>query len=192
MMIRLFSAEGVGDDLAAGRITAPQQSLYLTASFLIWIVPAYFFLFPAPRATDPPFFWSIQLIELALVVLLCITGIRSCLRKCRVDPGRHFLVDFSCLYAPASLTTLAMVWAAFYLLMNGVPWLLSAMTLEQGPPGGLPWLDSAHLYDVVRVFASAGTVFIVFRRIGKHVDRVSTLRESANTRLQGSAPSSRA
>jgi len=185
MTIRLFSARGVGDDLAAGRITGAEQSLYLTASFLIWIVPAYLFLFPAPRATDPHFFWSILLIELAFVVLFCITGIRLCLRKCRVDPRRHFLVDFSCLYAPISLTTLTIVWAAFYLLINGVPWLLSEMTLEQDPARWFPWLDASHIYDALRVFASAGAVFIVFLRIGKHMDRVSTLRESANFSSSG-------
>ena len=185
MTIRLFSAKGVSDDLAAGRITAAEQSLYVIASFLIWIVPAYLFLFPAPRATDPHFFWSILLIELAFVVLFCVTGVRLCLRKCRVDPRRHFLVDFSCLYAPISLTTLTIVWAAFYLLINGVPWVLSAMTFEGDPAHWFPWLESPRVYDVVRMFASAGAVFIVFLRIGKHMDRVSTLRESANNRLQG-------
>ena len=185
MTIRLFSAKGVSDDLAAGRITAAEQSLYVIASFLIWIVPAYLFLFPAPRATDPHFFWSILLVELAFVVLFCVTGVRLCLRKCRVDPRRHFLVDFSCLYAPISLTALSIVWAAFYLLMNGVPWLLSEMTFEGDPAHWFSWLESPRVYDVVRMFASAGAVFIVFLRIGKHMDRVSTLRESANFSSSG-------
>jgi hypothetical protein len=155
MTIRLFSAKGVGDDLAAGRITATEQSLYLTASFLIWIIPAYLFLFPAPRTNDPQFFWWVWLIELALLVLFCIAGIGFCLRKCRVDPTRHFLVDFSCLNAPVSLTTLIIVWGGFYLLTEGV-------------------------FDVLRLLASAGAVLIVFLRIGKHMNRVSLIRESAN------------
>ncbi len=191
MTIQLFSARRVGDDLAAGRITAADQSLYLTASFLIWIVPAYLFLFPAPRATDPHFFWSILLIELAVVVSFCITGVRLCLRKCRVDPGRHFLVDFSCLYAPISLITMAVVWAAFYLLINAVPWLLSEMKLDHDPERWLPWLASAQVHDVLRLFASAGAVLIVFLRIGKHMDRVSTLRESANNGVQPTPASGR-
>ena len=192
MTIRLFSAKRVSGDLAAGRITAAEQSLYLTASFLIWIVPAYLFLFPAPRATDPHFLWSILLIELAFVVLFCVTGVRRCLRNCRVDPRRHFLVDFSCLYTPISLTTLTIVWAAFYLLMNGVPWLFSGINFAGDPAHWLLWLESPPVYDVVRMFASAGAVFIVFLRIGKHLDRVSTLRDSANNQLQGDAPAARA
>ena len=128
MAVRLFSAKGAGDDLAAGRIVAGDQALYLTASFLIWMVPAYLFLFPAPRTTDPEFLWGIWLIELALVVLFCAVGIGFCLRKCRVQPARHFLVDFSCLNAPVSLTTLTIVWGGFYLLTEGVFSLLGAMT----------------------------------------------------------------
>lgn len=163
MAIRLISAKRAGDDLAAGRITAGDQSLYLTASFLIWMVPAYLFLFPAPRTIDPEFFWGIWLVELALLVLFCIGGIGYCLRNCRVDPNRNFLVDFSCLNAPISLTTLLVVWGAFHLLT--APWF--------------PWLESSRAYDVVRMLASIAAVFIVFLRIGRHMNRVSLLRDSS-------------
>ena len=158
-----MSAKAAGDDLAAGRIGAGDQSLYLTASFLIWMVPAYLFLFPAPRTIDPEFFWGIWLAELALLVLFCIVGIGYCLRNCRVNPGRNFLVDFSCLNAPISLTTLLVVWGAFHLLTG--PWF--------------SWLESSRAYDVVRMLASIAAVFIVFLRIGRHMNRVSLLRNSS-------------
>jgi hypothetical protein len=170
MAIKLISAKAVGDDLAAGRITAREQSLYLIASFLIWIVPAYLFLFPSPRTSDPEFFWLVWLIELAFVILFCVAGIGFCLGRCRVEPTRHFLVDFSCLNAPTSLTTLTLVWVGFYILTEPVFALLS---------GTLPWLASSRAYDVVRMVASAGAVVIVFLRIGKHMNRVSLIRESA-------------
>jgi hypothetical protein len=173
MAIRLISAKGVGDDLAAGRITARDQSLYLIASFLIWIIPAYLFLFPGPRTNDPQFFWWLWLIELALLILFCSVGIGFCLGRCRVDPTRNFLVDFSCLNAPVSLTTLTIVWAGFYLLTEVVFALL----------GGIP----SRTYDVIRMLASAGAVFIVFQRIGRHMNRVSLMRESANNELQRDA-----
>jgi hypothetical protein len=165
MAIRLISAKGAADDLAAGRITAREQSLYLIASFLIWIIPGYLFLFTAPRTDDPQFFWLVSLIELALLVLFCVVGIGFCLGKCRVDPARHFLVDFSCLNAPVSLTTLAFVWGGFYILTELV-------------------FTSSRAYDVVRMIASAGAVFIVFLRIGKHMDRVSLIRESADNTVE--------
>jgi len=157
--IRLFSAKRVGEDLAAGRIAAGEQSLYLTASFLIWMIPAYLFIFAAPRTSDPSFFWAVWLIELAVLVLFCIVGIGYCLRQCRVDPSRHFLLDFSCLNAPVSLTTLAAVWGCFHLLAET-----------------LPWFASPRAHDLLRLVASAAAVFIVFLRIGKQMDRVSLLR----------------
>jgi len=171
MAIRLISAKGVGDDLAAGRVAAREQSLYLIASFLIWIIPAYLFLFPAPRTDDPQFFWAVWLIELAFLVLFSVVGIGFCLGRCRVDPAKNFLVDFSCLNAPISLTTLTVVWGGFYILTEPVFALLS---------GTFPWLASSRAYDMVRMFASAGAVLIVFLRIGKHMNRVSLMRESAN------------
>ena len=182
MAMKLISAKRVGDDLAAGRIAATEQSLYLIASFLIWVIPAYLFLFPNPRTQDDPhFFWLLWLIELALLILFCIVGIGYCLGKCRVDPTRHFLVDFSCLNAPISLTTLTIVWGSFYILTEPVFALLS---------GTYAWLASSRAYDVVRLFASAGAVFIVFLRIGKHMDRVSLIRESADSTVdRGARPS---
>jgi len=161
MAIRLFSAKRVGEDLAAGRISAADQSLYLTASFLIWIVPAYLFLFPAPRTLDAGFFWALWLLELAMVVICCSVGIGYCLRNCRVDPARNFLVDFSCLNAPLSLSTLLVVWGAYYV----VEAILHLAAVE-----------STRLYDVVRIFASVAAVIVVFIRIGRHMNRVSLLR----------------
>ena len=178
MAVRLISAKGVGDDLAAGRITAREQSLYLIASFLIWIVPAYLFLFPTPRTNEPQFFWLVWLIELVFLILFCVVGIGYCLAKCRVDPTRHFLVDFSCLNAPISLTTLTIVWGSFYILTEPVFALLS---------GTFPWLTSSRPYDVIRMFASAGAVFIVFMRIGRHMNRVSLIRESAHNTVERDA-----
>jgi hypothetical protein len=171
MAIRLVSASGVGNDLAAGRIGAREQSLYLIASFLIWIVPAYLLLFPTPRTEDFHFFWSAWLIELAFLVLFCVLGIGFCLGKCRVDPVRNFLVDFSCLNAPVSLTTLFVVWGGFYVLTGPVFALLG---------GTFHWLASPRAHDVARLFASAGAALIVFLRIGRHMNRVSLLRESTN------------
>lgn len=163
MAIRLFSAKRAGDDLAAGRIGAADQSLYLIASFLIWLIPAYLFLFPVPRTQDSEFFWAIWLLELAIVVVACIMGIGYCLRNCRVDPARNFLVDFSCLNAPVSLTTLAVVWGGYY-LAEGVL-ILSAVA-------------STRVYDVVRLLASSAAVIAVFIRIGGHMHRVSVLRKT--------------
>lgn len=45
MAVRLFSAKGAGDDLAAGRMVAGDQSLYLSASCLLASVAAAFIVF---------------------------------------------------------------------------------------------------------------------------------------------------
>ena len=167
MAISLISAKRTGDDLAAGQVTASDQSLYLTASFLIWIIPAYLFLFPAPRTTEPEFFWTLWLVELAVVLLFCSTGIGYSLRKCRVDPARNFLIDFSCLNAPVSLVTLLVVWGIYYVVEAAL---------------ALAGVQSTRPYDMARLLASAGAVLLVFLRIGAHISRVATLRENVISR----------
>jgi hypothetical protein len=159
---RLISAKGMDDDLAAGRITASEQSLYLLASFLIWLIPAYLFLFPAPRTNEPQFFWGLWLIELACLILICSVGIGFCLQKCRVDPTRNFLVDFSCLNAPISLTTLTLVWGGFYLVTEIVFPVLSGITFDQEPSPGSRWFASSRMYDVIRMLASLAQYSLCF------------------------------
>lgn len=166
MTIRLINAKAVGDDLAAGRITEKDQSLYLTASFLIWLIPGYLLFFPAPRTSDPQFLWWISFTELALLALFCVVGVGFCLRRCRVEPKRHFLTDFSCLNAPISLTTQLIVWATFY-IVTGAYWLLIGPTAGQ---------DVSGVYEVLRMLASTAAVLLVFLRIGRHMNRVSLLR----------------
>ena len=178
--MRLIRAAAVADDLAAARISAGEQAQYLIASFLIWLIPAYLLLFPAPRTNDAQFFWWVWLAELALIVLSCVAGIKWCLTRCRFDPARNFLIDFSCLNAPVSLSTLIVVWGAFY-LVTGVFSL-----------GWIPALDSPHLYDLLRMLASASAVLVVFIRVGRHMDRISSMRESAVNVVPASQASSAA
>ncbi len=193
MSIHILSANGLVQDLAANRVTPQQQAVYLILNFCVWIVPSYLYLFPAPTTTEvQSFFWSAWLIEMFLLVLICITGVNLCLRKCRVDPRKNFLVDFNCLSIPVTITTLIVIWGVFHLFTTLPAWLLVQGTVANDSLWWLPWLQSSRIYDVMRLLASVGVVFIMFLRIGEHMERLSRIRESANLGVQATPASGRA
>jgi hypothetical protein len=178
VQIRLLSATKVAEDLAAGRVSAYDQALYLALGFCVWNAAYYLFIIPS-SVTEGPFYWWTWSIEFFFVILLNLTGVMFCLRKCRTSPKKNFLIFFICLYLPVSLSTLAIIWGAFHLIWTLPFWLLK-------PPMPewillMPWLGSLHAYDVVRLFGYVGTVFVIYLRIGAHMERLSTMQESASS-----------
>lgn len=161
MAFHLVRTSRVANDLAARSVSPREQAGYLIVSFLAWTVPFYLYLIPAPRAEDQAFAAWMWLIEFVLVVAIFIGGVHYCLRKCRVDPGANFLVDFSCLYAPVALTTSIVIWAAFH--------VVAAL---------LPWFSSAYAYDTLRLLFYLAATMVIFWRVGEHMERLSGLRHS--------------
>src|SRR5262245_43743873 len=142
MPIHLISAKRLGEDLAAGRVTPQQQAMYLALSFFVWIVPSYLFLIPNPATAESSFFWWIWLLELFLLLVLYVTGISFCLGKCSIEPGKNFLVDFTCLSVPVTLTTLLVAWGVFHLLTTAPAWMLLRGSFDADSLRSLPWLQS--------------------------------------------------
>ena len=156
-MIHFLRTSRVAKDLAAGSVSPAEQAGYLIISFLAWTVPFYLYLIPAPRAEDPRFAAWMWLIEFVLVVAIFIAGVHYCLRKCRVEPRVHFLVDFSCLYAPIALTTSVVIWIVFHVV---------AM-----------WVSSAYAYDTLRLVFYLAATLVIFWRVGAHMERLSGMRQ---------------
>jgi hypothetical protein len=187
--IHIFSAKKLAEDLAAGRVSAQEQALYLALSFCVWSVVSYLYVVPPPLA-EGRIFWWFWLMEFFFVVLFTITGVLFCLRKCRVEPKKNFLIFFSCLYLPVSLSTFAIVWGGFHLVTT-VPWTLVGYGMLPAWFADLPWLTSLPTYDVLRFFLYIGTIFAIFLRTGEHIERIADLQESANSGVQATPASGR-
>jgi hypothetical protein len=174
-----LSPTNLGAKLAAGRVTAREQALYLAGSFVVWLLPGYLFIIPARWPDDPAWFYGLWFYELAMLVLISVAGTLYCLDKCRVDPRRNFLVDFSCLYFPVSLTTLVVTWAIFYVLVAlRRPWLAFLVVAFERPPMLLSNLASGRFFEILVFLAIVGANFAVFYRIGRHMARIGALRRS--------------
>ena len=177
MPLRLLNARRLADDLAENQVSARDQALYLAASFVIAGLLTYLFIVPPPLSRDRSFYWGMWAYEFGGYVLIHIFGVLYCLRRCRVEPSRNFLIDFSCLYAPVSLTTFIAVWIAYYLFTRGVLGLISSMKFEDTPPNWIYLLYDARFLDVLRVFAILLAYFLVLWRIGELLLRISAKRE---------------
>jgi len=191
MVLHLLSARRLAERLASGEVSPQEQAFYLSASFVLWALPGYLLVIPPPNAEVwliPLGLWFYE--GLALIIIYVI-GVLYCLARCHVDPRRNFLVDFSCLYAPVSLTTLVLVWGAFHVYASLLPLGLQKMTFES-PSRFLELIYSARFADLLRFSAVVIATFIVFIRIGNCIEKVSKLRLSANPTVETDAHKSSA
>lgn len=177
MAFHLFRTSQVAKDLAAGGVSPKEQAGYLIISFLAWTLPFYLYLIPSPVSDDSMFLGWMWLIEFLLVIVIFVTGVNYCLRKCRVDARANFLIDFSCLYSPVAVTTSILIWGTFHLLTSLPAWMVMR---GSGPETlrALPWLASPYAYDVLRLVFSLAAVLVIFWRVGEHMARLSELRRT--------------
>jgi hypothetical protein len=191
-----ISARKLANSLASGAVTAREQALYVVVTSVVWLLVGYLPVMQAPEfvAKSAPYgpldWWpygpiGLWAYELVLLVLISVFGIFYCLGRCRIEPRRNFLIDFSCLSAPVTITTLIVVWGVFHLYASLLPWWIEFQT-SSSPPG---WQYSLRFLNLVRYLAVIATSFLIFYRVGNHMERVSSLRESANNVVQGTIAS---
>jgi hypothetical protein len=179
MTLHWLSATRLEAQLAAGRVTAREQAFYLASGFVVWMIPGYLFIIPSLSPDDTKWFFGMWFYEFAMLVLVNVAGTFYCLGKCHVDPRRNFLVDFSCLYLPVSVTTLIVTWGVFHgLLALRGPWLLLLERAFERPPALLGAFASVRFFELLRFLAIVGSAFAVFYRTGRHMARVAAMRRT--------------
>jgi hypothetical protein len=175
MPLQLINSDRLVAELAAGDVSEKEQAQYLVTSFVAWIIPAYLFLIPSFYSKDRTFTLALWAYEGVMLVIIYVVGCFYCLRNCTVDPRRHFLKDFGCLYAPISLTTLAVVWGAYHAFV-----IVMGVLTNNGTASEVAWvlrfLYSERFLDVLRVVCTTGVTAIVFYRIGRKMAAVGDMR----------------
>ena len=184
MSLHLVRSRLLGEELARDSVSAREQASYFAASFILWLLPSYLLLVPPPNWLA----WSVPMglwfYEGFMIGLIYYFGVLYCFSKCSVDPKRHFLIDFSCLYTPISATTLLLVWGAFHVYASLIPLLLQPISFDSRPYL-IEFIYSDRFLDLMRFFAVVGVTFITFVRVGHEMRRVSNLRMSANSSSSG-------
>jgi hypothetical protein len=180
MSLHVLSARRLGDQLSSGAVSPKEQAFYLSAGFILWLVPGYLFIVPPPNVRVWLLPFGLWFYEGLVLVMIYVFGVLYCLARCHVEPKKNFLIDFSCLFAPISFTTLVMVWGLFHMYASFIPWWLQGQTFDSTPPKWLEFIYSTRIMDLMRFFAVVGTSFFILVRIGNHMERISGLRMSAN------------
>lgn len=189
MTLHLLSAARLGKRLSAGQVSPQEQAFYLSASFILWLLPGYLLIVPIPNAQVWSIPFGLWFYEAGTLILIYVVGVLYCLERCHVEPKKHFLIDFSCLYAPISLTTLVVVWGIFHVYASLMPIWLQKLSFDS-PPRLLELMYSARFFDLMRFLTIVGGTFLVLIRIGNHMERVSRLRLSANPTVDADAQNS--
>jgi hypothetical protein len=178
MILYMFSAKRLGKRLGAGSVSPQEQAFYLSMSFILWLLPSYLLITPGPNVQAWSIPFGLWFYEAGALILIYVFGVLYCLARCRVAPKKNFLIDFTCLYAPISLTTLVIVWGVFHIYASLIPLWLQKLSFDS-PPRLLEFIYSARFFDLIRFLAVVGTSFLVLVRTGNHMELVSRIRLSA-------------
>jgi hypothetical protein len=174
MALHLLSASRLADDLAAARVTPREQATYLAVSGSLWLIPGYFSIAHWPMSQDQPFATAYWWTEFAMLVLVNGAGVFYCLQQCRIDPSRHFVIDFACLYAPVAIVTLTATWAAFHALLWALPHVLAHVADPYDARSSRYLYTRVH--DLLLYVVIVGQLFAIYWGTGRYMRRAAERR----------------
>ena len=110
--MHLFRTRPLINALASGILSAEQRAYYLLASFLVFNV-AYYTGFVAAGAEPwtPPY-----IAEFIAIVLTNILGVVATFDASGGKSNKQYVIDFTCLYVPVSVTTMLAFWGGYWVL----------------------------------------------------------------------------
>lgn len=167
MRLHLLSADQLARKLASDRVGGYEQAVYLAVSFIAWLVPGYLYIWAVPLATGT-YMEALWFGQFGMLILVNWAGIFHCLRQCHHQPARHFLVDFGCLYAPASVVALTVTWGAFH-----------AWRWIYAPGADSDSRTYAKLHDLLLYFVVVGQVALIYFIVGRKMRLAADLRAAA-------------
>lgn len=109
MPIRLFNAKRLAEELSRNEVSSRERGYYLATSFLMFVVFSYSGLMSA----NPLWSW-LSVYEAVVVAVITVVGFAKVYEAAGGDSNSDFVVEFSCLYVPVSVTTILVVWSVYW------------------------------------------------------------------------------
>ncbi|KPF41551.1 hypothetical protein IP80_21140 [beta proteobacterium AAP65] len=110
--------------LASGNVSAEKRAQYLLASFVIFNVAYYSGLVVAGTAPwTPPY-----IAEALAVIIINVVGVVTTFDASGGKSNKQYIIDFTCLYVPVSVTTLLGFWGCYWILRIGFHEAIMAMS----------------------------------------------------------------
>jgi hypothetical protein len=173
--MHLFRTRPVVIALASDAISAEQRAYYLLAGFLLWNVAFYSGL--VTSGTMP---WSFPYIaEFLALVVVNVFGVVATFDASGGKSNKQYVIDFTCLYVPVSITTLLGFWGVYWLLQLGFREAIMLLA-QSGVQFALNM--SALGFDAFSLLAFAATVgsqAVTYYRLTKLLNQVHAARSEA-------------
>jgi hypothetical protein len=109
MPIRLFNAKCLANELHRNEVSSRERGYYLAASFLMFVV----FNYSGLTSANPLWSW-LSIYEAVVVAAITVVGFAKVYEAAGGDSNSDFVVEFSCLYVPVSITTILVVWGVYW------------------------------------------------------------------------------
>lgn len=162
MKIRLLNAKRLAEELERNEVSPKTKGYYLLASFLLFVIIYYSGL----PASNPLWSW-LSIYEAVAVCVITIIGVAQCYVAAGGDENPNFVVEFTCLYVPVSITTNLAIWPAYWAITIGFRKSISALTESHFQIAANLARIGGDFFGLFTFIAVALVQFVTFYRISK-------------------------
>jgi len=179
MSLRLLNAKKLAIELGREEVSPLDKGYYLFVSFVAWlVVGASGFTVVSPLWT-----WM-SFIEVASLIVVHLLGFSYAYRAAGGDENRDFVVQFTCLYVPVSITSLLVVWGIYWGILYGFQESLVALSDSHFQFA----LNLSHmgsdLFDALAMLAVIIMNVVIFYRITKLLEIARAVAQSQSLTVQ--------
>jgi hypothetical protein len=160
--MHLINAKKLAVELGRGEITLRDKGYYLFAGFVMWL------LIGASGFTTLSPMWSwTSFIETAALIMVYLIGFSYVYEAAEGDQNPDFVVQFTCLYVPVSITTVAFVWSFYWIITLGFRQSIIALSESHFQFAINLSRIGGNLFDVLVILAVLMVQVLTFYRITK-------------------------
>jgi len=172
MKLRLFSTKALARDLATSEVPPEAQAVYLLASFVMFTVAYYSGLVVsgAPVWTLPSF------LEALAIGAITVLGISNAFNAGGGRANKSFLVDFTCLYVPVSITTMLVVWGVYWCIRLAFPEVLTSLATRDWQFARNLATLGTDFFGLLTFLANLAVQAITYGRITQHMRTIWSIR----------------
>lgn len=172
--MHLFRTAPLVEQLGRRAVSAEERAKYLLAGFLVFNF-AYYSGYVI--GTAPP--WTVPgTIEAIAVILINIMGIVKTFDASGGRDNPDFVVEFTCLYVPVSVTTLLGVWGTYWFLRTAFRESIMALSESHFQFAvNLSSIDT-NLFGFLTFAATIGVLIITYSRIAGLLVRVQEAKSA--------------
>ena len=172
MKLHLFNTKRLVHELARHAVDTEQQAYYVITSIVFYFLIYYSGLVVASsRPLTLP-----SVLELIAVIGISVVGVFQAYEASGGKAGKSFLVDFTCLFVPVSITTYLPVWLVYWAVrLSFAPTLNALSDSHMQFAMNLSRLGT-DFFGLLGFIAAAGSLAISYWRVVKLMHLVQAER----------------